>query len=62
MFFKSKLTPEYFIKRAIKAKSVDELANANAGLINLWFAHVKYTTSAMFDAIKSANQRVTENK
>ena len=42
MIHRNKLTPEYFIRRALKAKDLTELVNANLGLYNLFQRHAEY--------------------
>ena len=42
MLHRNKLTPEYFIRRALKAKSLTDLVNANLGLYNLYQRHAEY--------------------
>ena len=42
MLHRYKLTPEYFIRRALKAKNFTELVDANIGLYNLYQRHAEY--------------------
>lgn len=42
MIHRNKLTPEYFIRRALKATDLTELVNANLGLYNLYQRHAEY--------------------
>lgn len=51
MFFKSKITPDFYIKRAIKASSVKELVDANVGLFNLYNNHARYTINQWFEQV-----------
>ena len=42
MLHRYKLTPDYFIRRALKAKNFTELVDANIGLYNLYQRHAEY--------------------
>lgn len=56
--FMHKLTPSYYISRAIKAKTFDEFALANMGLINLYNAHFRHGMNLWFDALKKISNPV----
>ena len=70
MIHRYKLTPEYFIKRAVKAKSLQELLNANLGLYNLYLRHAEYAyqqfSESMFgkpgSKVTHHDLRVTDKK
>lgn len=51
MIHRYKLTPEYFLRRATKAKSLEELLNANLGLYNLYLRHAEYTCQKFTESI-----------
>lgn len=46
-----KLTPEYFIRRALKAQTMAELVNANIGLYNLYKRHAEYQYQTLMESI-----------
>lgn len=51
MIHRYKLTPEYFFKRAVKAKSLNELLNANLGLYNLYLRHTEYACQQFTESL-----------
>ncbi len=46
-----KLTPEYFIKRALKARNISELVDANVGLYYLYKRHADYQYQTLMESI-----------
>lgn len=51
MLHTHKLTPDYFIRRAMKARNFDELVNANLGLYNLYKRHAEYQYQTLMETI-----------
>jgi hypothetical protein len=52
-----KLTPEYFIRRALKAKNFSDLVNANVGLYNLYKRHTEYHYQMLMESIFGPKHR-----
>jgi hypothetical protein len=46
-----KLTPDYFIRRALKAQTVEEFINANIGLYNMYTRRVEYHYQTLIESI-----------
>jgi hypothetical protein len=52
-----KLTPDYFIRRAFKAKNLSELVDANLGLYNLYKRHSEYQYQKLMESIFGSKHR-----
>jgi hypothetical protein len=58
MLHKYKLTPDYFVRRALKAKSFSELVDANIGLFNLYQRHAEYHFQQLIECIKKPRKEI----
>ena len=56
--FNCKLTPTFYVNRAIKAKTFDEFALANMGLINLYNSHIRHALNLWFDFLQKLHNPV----
>lgn len=56
--FNNKLTPSFYINRAVKAKTFDEFALANMGLINLYNSHIRHALNLWFDFLQKLHNPV----
>lgn len=53
-----KLTPEYYFRRAVKAKTLDEMVTANIGLFNLFVRHAEYNYQKFIEAVYGSKTKI----